>query len=326
MRAAARAGLMLHGGGAIHALLPGDGVYAEGESYDVDVFCSKSAGRTAHRIAAAVLRGGAAAARVVPARHKGTMSVRLDGVAVADVSATPPGVWPVESRSGALCACPVYLKMSMHLELSRPAVYIERWPKVLSRLTMLYKSYPSCDDLAYSETPSLDPLPAGSEECARLAEAAGCVSVGRLAVRELTGVDILTGFPLDFVLPAAGSRAAEVKAVGERMGLGVAPGPRDGLFDRLSRPHPEGAPDSAPACVARVHVVDSEVCCCEGAGGGRLGSSDLVLSVLYSEYIADEAARPLLSVAIDAVVAAQAREAGAESGAHRRFSPFNPPR
>ena len=42
---------------------------------------------------------------------------------------------------GILYASPNYLRMSMYLELSRPAGDVSRWEKVLKRLTLLNKNF-----------------------------------------------------------------------------------------------------------------------------------------------------------------------------------------
>ena len=35
-----------------------------------------------------------------------------------------------------------YLRMALHLELSRPDGFIERWPKIYSRMILFYNTYP----------------------------------------------------------------------------------------------------------------------------------------------------------------------------------------
>lgn len=316
LREAARMGLVLHGGAALHHMV---GAYAPGESYDVDAFSRKRPIGAAHAIAAALSRRGIAGARVVPAKHKGTVSVRIGHDVVADVSAIPRGCSGlVVSDAGWALVSPVYLKMSMHLELSRPAVYIERWPKVVRRLSSLYRAHPTCDDLSYAETPVL----AGEAEDAGVrghALGMGMVMVGRSAVKALTGVDILSSWPADFVLADSDNDAA-VDRLCEATGLRKEPAPPLLAADSVH------SLSGADGTAARVFSVRTEVCRCSDDEGLALGSSDLVLSLLYSEYIASPEKRGALAMAIDAVVAAQERHAGSSAGPHARFSPFNPPR
>lgn len=117
---------------------------------DVDVFSSKhkDSKKTAHAIAHLLAKRGIQGLRVVPAKHKGTFSVRLDRDPVVDVTWVPGNQLARLRRANdyeghKVRGAPVaYLKMCLHYELSRPASFIERWRKVWPRLRSLYEKYP----------------------------------------------------------------------------------------------------------------------------------------------------------------------------------------
>jgi len=69
---------------------------------------------------------------------------------VADITHIPKEIFYVLKKDaisvgGILYAPPNFLRMSMYLELSRPAGDISRWEKVLKRLALLNKNYPITD-------------------------------------------------------------------------------------------------------------------------------------------------------------------------------------
>jgi hypothetical protein len=71
-------------------------------------------------------------------------------MAVADITHIPKEIFSVIKKeaisvNGILYAPPNFLRMSMYLELSRPAGDTSRWEKVLKRLTLLNKNYPITD-------------------------------------------------------------------------------------------------------------------------------------------------------------------------------------
>jgi hypothetical protein len=83
-------------------------------------------------------------------QHSGTYKVFVNFMPVADITFLPKGVYNAIKKDalrvgGILYAPPNYLRMSMYLELSRPAGDTSRWEKVLKRLTLLNKHFPVTD-------------------------------------------------------------------------------------------------------------------------------------------------------------------------------------
>ena len=83
-------------------------------------------------------------------QHAGTYKVFVNFMPVADITFLPKGVYNAIKKDalrvgGILYAPPNYLRMSMYLELSRPAGDTSRWEKVLKRLTLLNKHFPVTD-------------------------------------------------------------------------------------------------------------------------------------------------------------------------------------
>ena len=79
-------------------------------------------------------------------------------MAVADITHLPKQIFlaiksDTISVGGIMYAPPNFLRMSMYLELSRPAGDISRWEKVLKRLALLNKNYPitdiNCNDVDF---------------------------------------------------------------------------------------------------------------------------------------------------------------------------------
>ena len=91
-------------------------------------------------------------------QHHGTYKVFVNYIAVADITYLPKGIFNVLKKDalrvgGVLYAPPNFLRMSMYLELSRPAGDISRWEKVLKRLLLLNKNYQitdvNCNDIDF---------------------------------------------------------------------------------------------------------------------------------------------------------------------------------
>lgn len=138
--------------------------------------------KTAHALRGLLEKRGLGDMRVHPAKHPGTHTLRHGDVVLADVTRItreemrklarvrsleghgderikpdprPGGLTPATARAAtpgpqralreafAQLRVPVaYMKHSMHLELARPAGFIERWRKVLPRLEALYAAHP----------------------------------------------------------------------------------------------------------------------------------------------------------------------------------------
>ena len=79
--------------------------------------------------------------------HHGTYKVFVNFIPIADITLLHVDLYKSIKREsisvgGILYAPPNFLRMSMYLELSRPAGDISRWEKILKRLTLLNKNYP----------------------------------------------------------------------------------------------------------------------------------------------------------------------------------------
>jgi hypothetical protein len=80
-------------------------------------------------------------------QHHGTYKVFVNFIPIADITYIPKELFMALKKesirvAGILYPPANYLRMSMYLELSRPAGDISRWEKVLKRLSLLNKNYP----------------------------------------------------------------------------------------------------------------------------------------------------------------------------------------
>lgn len=94
-------------------------------------------------------------------QHHGTYKVFVNFIPVADITFLHKDIYKalkVEAIrvAGIYYAPPNFLRMSMFLELSRPAGDVGRWEKVLKRLTLLNKNYPlqssECNTIDFQRT------------------------------------------------------------------------------------------------------------------------------------------------------------------------------
>lgn len=79
--------------------------------------------------------------------HHGTYKLFVDFRGIADITEAQPRFFEALMRDakevdGIMYASPDYLRMSMYLELSRPAGDVSRWAKVYQRLQLLNKYHP----------------------------------------------------------------------------------------------------------------------------------------------------------------------------------------
>ena len=140
--------LICYGGTAINNILP-----LEDQFYDKDVeipdydFFSPDALSDAKELANLYYKNGYTDVEAKSGQHHGTYKVFVNFIPVADLTQLPKEIYSALKKdsirvSGILYAPPNFLRMSMYLELSRPAGDISRWEKVLKRLTLLNKNYP----------------------------------------------------------------------------------------------------------------------------------------------------------------------------------------
>lgn len=79
--------------------------------------------------------------------HEGTTKIYINYVAIADITKIDEGFYEQINRKsiavdGIQYADPVFLRMMMFLELSRPRGMLSRWEKVYERLELLDKAHP----------------------------------------------------------------------------------------------------------------------------------------------------------------------------------------
>jgi hypothetical protein len=151
--------LICYGGTAINNILP-----EEDRFYNKDVeipdydFFSQDALHDAKELADIYYKKGFIDVEAKSGQHHGTYKVFVNYMAVADITYLPKDIFSVLKKdaisvAGILYAPPNFLRMSMYLELSRPAGDISRWEKVLKRLSLLNKNYPiadiNCNDIDF---------------------------------------------------------------------------------------------------------------------------------------------------------------------------------
>ena len=146
-----RKNLICYGGTAINNILP-----EEDQFYNKDVeipdydFFSSDALKDAKELADIYYEKGFTDVEAKSGQHHGTFKVFVNYIAVADITYLEKGIFNALKKdalrvSGILYAPPNFLRMSMYLELSRPAGDISRWEKVLKRLLLLNKNYQITD-------------------------------------------------------------------------------------------------------------------------------------------------------------------------------------
>lgn len=144
--------LICYGGTAINNILPeNDRFYNKDvEIPDYDFF-SKQALEHAKELADIYYTHGFTQVEAKSGQHFGTYKVFVNFIGVADITYLPNEIFNALKKdaiqvSHILYAPPNFLRMSMYLELSRPAGDISRWEKVLKRLKLLNKHYEISDN------------------------------------------------------------------------------------------------------------------------------------------------------------------------------------
>jgi hypothetical protein len=143
--------LICYGGTAINNILPEEDQFynKELEVPDYDFF-SVNALEDAKALADLYYKEGFTDVEAKSGQHHGTYKVYVNYIPVADITYLPKEIYNALKQDaiqvgGILYTPPNYLRMSMYLELSRPAGDISRWEKVMKRLTLLNKHYPITD-------------------------------------------------------------------------------------------------------------------------------------------------------------------------------------
>jgi len=147
-----------YGGIAINALLPdNDKIYTVDDLPDYDFF-SENALNDAKELADIYSNQGYQQVEAKAGQHHGTYKVFVNFQGMADITNVPKGLFKVIKQksvnvNGILYTDANLLRMSMYLELSRPAGDISRWEKVFKRLILINKYYPipnnNCDNVNF---------------------------------------------------------------------------------------------------------------------------------------------------------------------------------
>jgi hypothetical protein len=144
-------GLVCYGGISINALLPEeDKIYNDDVDLpDYDMF-SANALEDAKELADIYYKNGYTEVDARSGQHMGTYKVFVNFQGMADITSLPKELYTaIKNKSisvnGIFYTDPNYLRMSMYLELSRPAGDTSRWEKVMKRLTLINKHYPIDD-------------------------------------------------------------------------------------------------------------------------------------------------------------------------------------
>ena len=143
-----RKSLICYGGTAINNILP-----EEDQFYNKDVevpdydFFTPDALNDAKELADVYYKQGFTDVEAKSGQHHGTYKVFVNYMPIADLTQIPKEIYSALKSdairvAGILYAPPNFLRMSMYLELSRPAGDTSRWEKVLKRLILLNKNYP----------------------------------------------------------------------------------------------------------------------------------------------------------------------------------------
>ena len=317
--------LVLHGGAAVNAALPPEAqFYGAGEVHDLDLLSdAPSEQKTVQAFRGLMVKAGATAPmRVHPALHRGTYVLRVRDTVLADVTRAAKADLqklrtaerleraaarrPPPKTPGGLASVPVaYMKLSMHLELSRPAVFIERWRKVEPRLAALYAAHPR---LAVPTPPP--PPGAAGPDLSEFAEAArrdpaNLTVVGEVAVRRL-----LDGVPS----PAAPTLlATDVPAARALFGSDSAWTRRPASMfsgEQWALPDGRGRVVQAPPNLSRNEV-----------DGAMHGTPDLVLQYLYADVLDAPDQAHGLGAQIDAIAASLMHASPREDPAWKRLTP-----
>lgn len=152
-------GLVPYGGIAINNILPKDDQFYDDETEIPDYdFFSPNAMDDAKRLADIYHKKGYKNVEAKAGQHFGTYKVFVQFIPVADITYIPKQLFQTLKKDAVVVdgipyTPPNFLRMSMFLELSRPAGDTSRWEKVYKRLRLLNKHYPlknkACRQVVY---------------------------------------------------------------------------------------------------------------------------------------------------------------------------------
>jgi len=148
--------LVCYGGTAINNILP---KYAQFYNKEIELpdydFYSANALDDAKELADIYYAAGYKDVEAKAGVHMGTFKVFVNFIAIADITFLKKELYDSILKDSILIAGihyapPNFLRMSMYLELSRPAGDVSRWEKVLKRLNLLNQHYPMKIDNKFS--------------------------------------------------------------------------------------------------------------------------------------------------------------------------------
>ena len=140
--------LICYGGTAINNILPKNDQFY---NFDIEMpdydFFSPNALEDAKKLANIYYKKGYEDVEAKAGLHEGTFKVFVNYIPVADITNLNKTIFNSIKKdslkiNNILYAPPNFLRMSMYLELSRPAGDVSRWEKILKRLILLNKNYP----------------------------------------------------------------------------------------------------------------------------------------------------------------------------------------
>ena len=143
-----KSGRVCYGGQAINAQLPQkDQFYDPNRALpDYDFFTPDAENDTSDLIITLKEAGYTEISKRIGI-HDGTIKIYVNYVAIADISQMIPEFYDAIYKKSSVIndihyADPLFLRMLMFLELSRPRGQVERWDKVFDRLKLLDKAHP----------------------------------------------------------------------------------------------------------------------------------------------------------------------------------------
>uniref|UniRef100_A0A6C0APM4 Poly(A) polymerase catalytic subunit domain-containing protein n=1 Tax=viral metagenome TaxID=1070528 RepID=A0A6C0APM4_9ZZZZ len=143
-----KSGRVCYGGQAINAQLPQKVQFYDPDRAlpDYDFFSPDAEGDTAALIETLKTAGYNEISKRIGI-HDGTIKLYVNYSAIADISQMIPEFYDVIYKNSSVVngihyADPIFLRMLMFLELSRPRGQVERWDKVFDRLKLLDEAHP----------------------------------------------------------------------------------------------------------------------------------------------------------------------------------------
>ena len=143
-----KSGRVCYGGQAINAQLPQkDQFYDPNRSLPDYDFFSPDAEKDTNDLIDTLKQAGYTEISKRIGIHDGTIKIYVNYAAIADISQMIPEFYDIIYKksvvvSGIHYADPLFLRMLMFLELSRPRGQVERWDKVFDRLKLLDQAHP----------------------------------------------------------------------------------------------------------------------------------------------------------------------------------------